>query len=108
MSDFLIHVRTLVRRGEVRLSLHGFRELSADDILLDDIVGSIENAVVVEEYSTFAKGPCVLVLQRDRENRPVHVLWGIASRQTTPATLITAYRPSLDRWFENFLTRRKP
>jgi hypothetical protein len=56
MSAFLIRVRALVRSGEVRLSLHGFRELAADDILLDDIVGSIENAVVIEEYPTFAKG----------------------------------------------------
>jgi Domain of unknown function (DUF4258) len=108
MSDFLIRVQALVRSGEVRLSLHGFRELAADDILLDNIVGSIENAVVIEEYPTFAKGPCVLVLLHDRDSRPVHVLWGIASQQTTPATLITAYRPSLDRWFEGFLKRRKP
>jgi hypothetical protein len=108
MSDFLIRVRALVRSGEVHLSLHGFRELAADDILLNDIVSSIENAVVIEEYPTFAKGPCVLVLQHDHDGRPVHVLWGIASRQTTPATLITAYRPSIDRWSEDFLTRRKP
>jgi Domain of unknown function (DUF4258) len=106
MSDLLICVRALVRRGEVRLSLHGFRELAADDILLDDIIGSIERGAVVEEYPTFSKGPCVLVLQCDRENRPVHVLWGIASGQTTPATVITAYRPSPDRWSDDFLRRR--
>jgi Domain of unknown function (DUF4258) len=107
MSDILTRVQALVRRGEVHLSLHGFRELAADDIILNDIIGSIENAVVIEEYPAFAKGPCVLVLQRDRENRPVHVLWGIPNEQTTPATLVTAYRPSLDRWFEDFMRRRK-
>jgi Domain of unknown function (DUF4258) len=107
MSDFLTRVQALVRRGEVHLSLHGFRELAADNILLDDVLGSIEKALVIEEYPAFARGPCVLVLQRDRENRPVHVLWGIRSETTTPATLITAYRPSSDRWHEDFLRRRK-
>ena len=108
MSEFLTRVQALVRRGEVHLSLHGFRELAADDIVLDDIIGSIEKAVLIEEYPAFAKGPCVLVLQCDRVRRPVHVLSGIANQRTTLATLITAYRPSLDRWFEDFLRRRKP
>jgi hypothetical protein len=48
----------------------------------------------------------VLVLQHDYNNRPVHVLRGIPNRQTTPATLITAYRPSSGRWLEGFLRRR--
>jgi hypothetical protein len=58
MSDFLNQVQALVRRGEIHLTLHGFRELEADDIRLDEILGSIETAVVVEEYPAFAKGPC--------------------------------------------------
>ena len=107
MSNFLTRVQTLILRGEVRLSLHGFRELAADDIVLDDIIASVENAIMIEENLSFAKGPCVLVLQRDRENRPVHVLWGIPNEQSTPATLITAYRPSPERWFEGFMRRRK-
>ena len=106
MSDFLSHVQALVGRGEVRVSLHGFRELAADDIILDDLVGSIADAVVIEEYQRYAKGPCVLVLQSDR-NGPVHVLWGTAKDRMAPVTLITAYRPSLDRWFEDFVRRRR-
>jgi hypothetical protein len=55
MSEFLTRVQALVRQGEVHLSLHGFRELAADDIILDNIIGSIENAVLIEEYPAFAK-----------------------------------------------------
>jgi hypothetical protein len=34
MSDTLAGVRELVRRAEIRVSRHGFRELAADQILL--------------------------------------------------------------------------
>ena len=47
MSDVLARVQELVARNEVRTSLHGFRELAADGILLDDLLGGIEAAVVI-------------------------------------------------------------
>jgi hypothetical protein len=56
MSDILARVRVLVHRGEIRVSLHGFRELTADDILLDDVVTGIDAAIAIEEYPTFVKG----------------------------------------------------
>ena len=108
MSDFLARVAELVRRGEVNVSRHGFRELSADDILLDDVIAGLNVAIPVEEYPNYGKAPCILVLQRDRANKPVHVLWGIPKDQTTPAVLITAYRPEPARWSADFTRRTKP
>ena len=86
----------------------GFLELAADDILLDDVVGGINDAIPIEEYPAYVKGPSILVLQRDGQNRPVHVLWGIPKGSTTPATIVTAYRPDPARWSTNFKRRRGP
>jgi hypothetical protein len=87
--------------------LHGFRELAADDILLDDIVTGIDTAIVIEDYPDAAKGPTVLALQKDAAGRPVHVVWGLAKEHAASAVLVTAYRPDPLRWSLDFTTRRK-
>lgn len=107
MTDTLKRVQALVLHGEVFISLHGYDELSADGIQIRDVIAGLSNAVVVEEYPTYAKGPSVLVLQRDSEGLPLHIVWGIAVGRTTPAVLITAYRPDLAKWDESWRRRRK-
>jgi hypothetical protein len=108
MSDVLARVQELVARNEVRPSLHGFRELAADGILLDDLLGGIEAAVVIEDYFDATRGPTVLVLQMDSSGRPVHVVWGIRKDSPGPAVLVTAYRPDPLRWSPDFTERRTP
>ena len=105
MSDTLAQIRVLVDQREVRMSQHGFRELAADDILLDDVIAGVEAAIAIEEYPAFVRGPCVLVLQRDRNDLPLHVVWGIPRDHTAPAVLVTAYRPNPARWSADFMRR---
>jgi hypothetical protein len=107
MSETLKAVKQLVAAGEVRISEHGYDELSEDDIRVRDLLVGIEKAILVEDYPTFPKGPAVLVLQFDGSNRPVHVVWGIPKGFTSPAVLVTAYRPEPTRWNDDFTERRK-
>ncbi len=100
-------VLALISRLEIRISDHGYDELAEDDILIREILGGVRDGTVIEDYPEFPKGPCVLVLQKDREGKPIHVVWGIPSHASTPAVLVTAYRPQPARWTEDF-TRRIP
>lgn len=76
MSATLAAVQALVAAGEVVVSAHGERELATDAIEISALILTIGDALVVEDYPAYAKGPCVLVLQRDAAGQPVHVLWG--------------------------------
>ena len=107
MSSTLDAVRELVATGDVRISEHGYDELSDDAILVRDLLNGIHSATVVEDYPTFPKGPAVLVLQFDSSNRPIHVVWEIPKGFTSPAVLITAYRPDPAKWNEHFTERRQ-
>jgi len=107
MGEMLGIIITLIARKEVMVSDHGYDELAADSISIRDIVAGVHAGTIVEEYPDYSKGPCILVRQWDSEGNPLHVVWGIPKGQSSPAVLVTAYRPDPEKWSENFLGRIK-
>lgn len=107
MSATLETIKRLVARREVRISEHGYDELADDNILVTEVVSGVVDGQIVEDYPEYPKGSCVLVLQRDRADEPIHVVWGIPKNQESPAVVVTAYRPDPKKWSSDFLHRRK-
>ena len=105
MSQLLKEIIQLAGAGRVRISEHGYDELAEDGLSAREVVAGLVHGKVVEDYPDYPKGPCVLVLVQDRGGKPVHALWGIPKGHTSPAVLITAYRPDPNRWGEKFLNR---
>lgn len=106
MSETWNRILELLRKGEVRVSEHGYEELAAEGIAVREIMAGALNAEVLEDYPSYPKGPSVLTIQKDKEGNPVHVVWGIPRGFPAPAVLVTAYRPDPKRWERDFRRRR--
>ena len=107
MSDTFHQIVDLVQKGEVKISEHGYDEISEEGLFIRGIVSNVSNGRLVEDYPDFPKGPCVFVLQQDGDGNPIHVVWGIPKGHVSPAVVITAYRPDPKRWTSDFMRRIK-
>ena len=103
----LVKIQRLIASGHIRISEHGYDELINDGLTAREVISGVENAILVEDYPTFHKGPTVLVLQFDHDHNPIHVVWGIPKGKNRPVVLVTAYRPDPERWNESFTERRR-
>jgi len=107
LSGLIERIRALANAGDIRISEHGYDELSEDGLTTRELIAGLSRATLVEDYPDYPKGPCVLVLQKDRQDNPVHVVWGIPKGYDKPAVLVTAYKPDSNRWDNTYLRRRQ-
>ena len=105
MSETVAKIRALVSDGKVLVSAHGYEELAADVIYFSEIPDGLADTAVIEDYPAASKGSSVLVLQKDGDGRPVHVVWGIPGGKPKPA--VTAYRPDPKKWTGDFMKRKQ-
>jgi hypothetical protein len=107
MSDTFQKILALIEQNQIQISAHGYEQLAEDNILVRDILAHIKEAIILEDYPDYAKGSCILALQKDGQDQPIHTVWGIPKNALSPAVLVTAYRPDPSRWSDDFTRRKK-
>jgi len=107
MSEIWDNIASLIENRDILISEHGYDEIAADGLTVREIVAGSAESIVLEEYPDYSKGPCVLTMIKDHDGNPIHAVWGIPRGSTSPAVLVTAYRPDPKRWSDGFKRRKK-
>ena len=85
------------------ITKHAADRLIERNIQYDDIKTGIMNGSIIESYPSDYPHPSALILGYTSDNSPIHTVVGISKESIQ---IITAYFPTLDKWEEDFMTRK--
>ena len=88
-----------IQTGELRITDHADEEMATDKLSLEEVLMSVLNGEIIEDYPSDQPLPSCLVLGQTSKNDPVHSVWAY-NEETGRAVLVTVYRPDPDRWIE--------
>ena len=97
-------IRSLCKDDTIFTTKHFLDRLEKREISYDDVLTVILNGEVIEDYPSAYPYPCILMLGCTNGNKPLHVVLGTDG---TYLWLITTYYPTLDKWNNDFKTRRE-
>lgn len=95
----------VVRTGRFLVTDHADEEARNDRLSLDEILASINDGEVLEEYPRDYPYPSCLVLGFSTKGEPIHSVWAY-NEVTGFVVLITVYRPDPERWIDWRVRRR--
>jgi hypothetical protein len=83
----------------VRLTVHAHQEMVEEQIVLEDVLGALSEAKVVENYPNHKRGPCCLICGRGRSGKYLHI---VCTSSLEVAIIITVYEPMAPKWVTPF------
>ena len=103
-----INIHTIVniaKRDRIAFKRHALFRMAQRKITADDVKSTLLNGEIIEEYIRDWPLPSCLVLGEGKTQTKYHVVIAIDVADEM-VWIITAYRPTLDEWEENFKVRR--
>ena len=106
MDNFFDEVKKAAEK-KVIYTEHALDEMNAEEELIskDEIRQVIFEGEIVEDYPEDKRGHSCLMFTYTSAGRPVHI---ICSPKEEYLGIITAYIPTLNKWENDFRTRRRP
>jgi hypothetical protein len=102
-KTFLHDIRSAVVSRRIRWSVHALARILERGISRTRVVRAIQSGEVIQSYADDLPFPSVLVA--DVDDDPLHVVIGY-DEASEEAHFITAYRPDLEHFEEDYKTRR--
>ena len=97
-------IKTLCDKCALRWTNHVMVRLVQRGITADDVIHSLQNGEIIEQYPTDYPYPSCLVLGLAVNNQLIHVVCGLGNNALW---LITAYYPNPDEWTSDLKKRRE-
>lgn len=104
-TDILGFIKSCISRRRIRWTYHVNMRLKGRFIPREAILASADSYEIVEQYLKNKYLPSYL-LYAEYRGQVIHIQ--VATEvESDSVTIITAYRPTLDKWEKDFRTRRK-
>ena len=93
-----------IHENKIRISDHADEEAQSDHLTFEEILISVMQGEIIEDYPDDKPFPSCLILGENNKNEPIHSVWAY-NPENKWSVLITVYRPDPERWV-NWRTRR--
>lgn len=97
-------IRLKIAEGLYEFSKHAVDQSILRNISLGELVESIENGAIIEDYPEDKYGPSCLILGFTKAGRPIHAQCTLGERELVK--VITLYEPDENLWID-FRKRRE-
>lgn len=98
-------LKQLIFKSGYRATIHAVYEMDEDDLTISDILASMHNCELLEDYPQSELFPSCLILGFNTYGKPIHMVWG-HDKGDEEVILITVYRPDPELWVK-YKERRK-
>ncbi|MDZ7720014.1 MAG: DUF4258 domain-containing protein [Balneolaceae bacterium] len=92
-------------QGRIIWKRHALQRMMERNISRSDVKKVLINGKIIEHYSTDHPFPSVLMFDYLKNDEPLHVVAAL-DKQADRCYIITAYKPDLRHFKEDFKTRR--
>lgn len=95
---------TAIKNDRLRITDHADEEAQNDHLSFDEIMTSVINGEIIEDYPTDKPLPSCLIYGQNVKHEAIHSVWAY-NNKTKAAVIITVYRPDPKRWIDWKLRR---
>jgi hypothetical protein len=94
-NEILNLLKSAITAKELELTMHAAKEVYEESITPEEILQSLANGQILENYPDHRRGACCLVYGSTNTGRSLHVVCTTARK---PVLIITVYEPRLPKW----------